>query len=130
MFPLRRRLDNPGSATTPVMTHDPAVLLEEIGRLLTAPGSGAEAPKLARVEETLTSGYARALALEAERWRLERKLGEIAGKLRGDASDLHAAELAALADRMAVADGELAHLRGLLATLRTRAVGLRVAQTA
>jgi ABC-type phosphate transport system auxiliary subunit len=115
---------------TPVMTHDPAVLLEEIGQLLAAPGSGAEAPELARVEETLTSGYARALALEAERWRLERKLGEIAGKLRGAENDLHTAELAALADRMAVADGELAHLRGLLATLRTRAFDLRVSQTA
>jgi hypothetical protein len=37
---------------------------EQIEELLSA-----EAPTLARVEDTLTEGYAQALALEAERWR-------------------------------------------------------------
>jgi hypothetical protein len=35
----------------------------------------ADAPLLARVEDTLTEGYARAPAIEAERWRLERRIG-------------------------------------------------------
>ena len=38
----------------------------------------ADAPTLARMEDTLTEGYAKALALEAERWRLERRIGEVA----------------------------------------------------
>lgn len=42
-------------------------MLEQIEELL-----GAEEPTLARMEDTLTEGYAQALALEAERWRLER----------------------------------------------------------
>ncbi len=45
-------------------------LYDEIRQLLAAPGNGSEAPPLARLEETLTSGYAHALALEAERWRI------------------------------------------------------------
>jgi hypothetical protein len=48
-------------------------MLEQIEELLTA-----EAPPLARIEETLTEGYARALALEAERWRLERRIAQVA----------------------------------------------------
>ena len=46
---------------------------QQIEDLLTA-----ESPTLARVEDTLTEGYARALAIEAERWRLERRIGEVA----------------------------------------------------
>ena len=56
---------------------------EQIERLLTAPASGAEAPTLARMEDTLTEGYAQALALEAERWRLERRIGEVARTVEG-----------------------------------------------
>ena len=110
------------------MTHDSAHLFEEITKLLAAPRSGAEAPPLARVEDTLTAGYARALALEAERWRIERRLGEVAAKLRDDRSELKTDEVATLAERLSDADGELSRLRALLATLRTRASDLRVAQ--
>jgi hypothetical protein len=110
-----------------LMTNDPAPLFEEISELLAAPQSGDAAPRLAHVEETLTAGYARALALEAERWRIERRLGEVAAKLRDDKSELKADEVAALAERLSDADGELTRLRALLATLRTRASDLRVA---
>jgi hypothetical protein len=109
---------------------DPATLFEEIRQLLDAPQTGADAPPLARVEETLTAGYARALALEAERWRIERRLGEVAAKLRNDRSELRTDEVATLAERLSDADGELSRLRGLLATLRTRASNLRVAESA
>jgi hypothetical protein len=112
------------------MTEDRANMFEEISQLLAAPQSGAEAPGLARVEDTLTAGYARALALEAERWRIERRIGEVASKLRDDRSDLGTNEIADLAARLSDADGELARLRGLLSTLRARASDLRVAESA
>jgi hypothetical protein len=124
----------PGSATRiielgepPLMTNDPAILFEEISQLLAAPRTGSEAPALAHVEDTLTAGYARALALDAERWRIERRLGEVAAKLRDDRSELKTEEIASLAERLSHADGELSRLRDLLATLRTRASDLRVA---
>jgi hypothetical protein len=101
-------------------------LFEEITELLAAPSTGNEAPGLAHVEDTLTAGYARALALEAERWRIERRLGEVAAKLRDDRSELKTDEIATLAERLSHADGELTRLRALLATLRTRASDLRV----
>ncbi len=111
------------------MADDTATLFDDIRQLLTAPRSGAQAPPLARLEETLTAGYARALALEAERWRIERRIGEMATKLRDDRSDLRTDEIAALAERLSDADGELSHLRGLLASLRTRASDLRLTES-
>jgi hypothetical protein len=74
-------------------------LQEEIAELLTAPEDGADAPTLATLERRLTDGYAEALALEAERLRIERRLGEV--------------------------DGELARLRPLLRSLQARARALR-----
>jgi len=93
-----------------------ATVLREIEELLSAPRAGAGAPSLARLETTLTDGYARALALEVERLRLERRLGEVARD--PDAPD--PAELASLGSRLTRADGELARLRGLLVPLRER----------
>ena len=55
-------------------------LLEQIDELLADAGRGA-ARSLARLERTLTDGYALALALEAERWRLEQRIAELAGEL-------------------------------------------------
>ena len=86
----------------------------------------AEAPTLARVEDTLTEGYAQALALEAERWRLERRLGEVAREGRNDISD----ELRSLGTRLTRADGELTQLRSLLGTLHERARIMRAASSA
>jgi hypothetical protein len=83
----------------------------------------ADAPTLARMEDTLTEGYARALALEAERWRLERRIGEVAREGRTDIGE----ELKSLGTRLTHADGELSKLRSLLGTLHERARAARVA---
>ena len=90
-------------------------MLQQIEDLLHA-----EEPTLARMEDTLTEGYAQALALEAERWRLERRIGEVAREGGRDAGD----ELRRLGSRLTRADGELAELRTLLGSLheRTRTV--------
>jgi hypothetical protein len=92
----------------------------QIEALLGAPSSGAGAPTLERVEETLTEGYAEALALDAERLRLERRLSEVAreGSHSGP-------ELEALGKRLTSADGELTRLRALLGSLHDRARALR-----
>ena len=97
-------------------------VLEEIRKLLNAPADGAGAPTLARLEDTLTDGYAQALALEAERLRLERRLGEVAREADGGDPSRLSAELTLLASRLTRADGELAKLRALLGSLveRTR----------
>jgi hypothetical protein len=84
---------------------------------------GADAPTLARLEEMLTEGYAQALTLEAERWRLERRLGELARAGGTDVAD----EVRSLGVRLTSADGELAELRTLLGSLNERA---RIARAA
>jgi hypothetical protein len=83
----------------------------------------ADEPTLARMEDTLTEGYARALALEAERWRLERRIGEVAREGRTDIGE----ELKSLGTQLTHADVELTKLRGLLGTLHERARAARVA---
>lgn len=98
---------------------------DEIRNLLDAPPTGEDAPSLDAIEDTLTAGYANALALEAERWRLERRIAEIAVKLSGESNDFKHSELASLGERLSVADGNLARLRGLLSSLRIRADELR-----
>ena len=108
------------------MTDAQAAIVEEITSLLAEPENGAGVPTLASIEYTLTSGYARALELEAERWRLDRQIGEVSSRLAGSDS-AGAEELAALTVRATRADGDLRHLRGLLAALRSRASTLRSA---
>jgi hypothetical protein len=93
-------------------------MLEQIEELLSA-----EAPPLARIEETLTEGYARALALEAERWRLERRIGEVAREGRDDIGD----EIRSLGSRLSNADGKLTELRTMLGSLHARARVVRLA---
>jgi DNA-binding transcriptional MerR regulator len=100
------------------------MILEEIRTLLDAPPVGENAPSIDAVEHTLTAGYARALALEAERWRLERRIAELASKL-AEASEPQHSELANLGQRLSTADGDLARLRELLASLRLRAGEIR-----
>src|SRR5262245_7264255 len=107
------------------MTDAQAAIVEEITSLLAEPEHGSRRPSLARLEDTLTSGYARALELEAEQLRLERRIGDVTSRL-GDGAD--ADELAALARRVSTAEGELRSLRSLLASLRTRASALRSAE--
>ena len=105
----------------------PSMIHEDIRNLLEAPPTGDRAPTLDHIEHTLTSGYARALALEAERWRLERKITDVAARLVEQVSDEDATELSKLSQRLADADGDLTRLRALLASLRTRADEVRAA---
>ncbi len=92
-------------------------LSEQIAELLSLPENGAGAPSLDAIESTLTDGYAAALALDAERWRIERQLGE-ALRYGGDVADPR--EVARLSERLEDAHGELAGLRSLLRTLQAR----------
>jgi hypothetical protein len=97
---------------------------DEIRSLLDAPASGDDAPSLDAIEDTLTAGYARALALEAERLRLERKLAEVASDLGDEASE-RTSEVATIGRRLADADCHIAQLRALLSSLRSRAAHVR-----
>jgi hypothetical protein len=98
---------------------------DEIRTLLDAPPTGDDAPSLDAIEDTLTAGYARALALEAERWRLERKLAEAAAALGRTVVEGQHSELATLGRRLSAADGDLTLLRALLSSLRSRADEVR-----
>jgi hypothetical protein len=95
------------------MTKEIRTLTAEINALMAEP-----AAPLERLEDALTTGYARALALEAERGRLERRLGEVAAAGDGDG----ARELAA---RVSSTDEHLTRLRALLGALRERASAAR-----
>jgi hypothetical protein len=101
-------------------------LLTQIHALIAAADAPADAAELAHMEDTLTVGYARALALEAERWRLERQIGEVAASLAGGASS-DTGDLATLARRMSETDAEVVRLRTALGSLRDRASELRSA---
>jgi hypothetical protein len=81
---------------------------------------------LDQIERTLTDGYAEALSLEAEKWRIERRIAEIThGIQRGDTAK-KARELATLSKRLDGNEGTLARLRGLLVDLRRHANGVRI----
>jgi hypothetical protein len=84
---------------------------------------------LDEIEDTLTSGYATALAVEADRWRIERRITELAAELGGEADfELHRAEeIVGLAQRLSSADADLIRLRDLLGLLRERADAARAA---
>ncbi len=84
-------------------------------------------PGTARVEETLTDGYAWALKLDAECTRLERSIGILAAELDRENAEQQARELSAAARRLARARRELAALRSLLSLLRQEAAEVRVA---
>jgi hypothetical protein len=93
-------------------------LRDEIAELLRMPENGAGAPSLDVIESTLTHGYAEALALDAERSRIERRLGQVARDAGEVSAHCVAAELVALSERLDTADGELAQLRMLLHDLQ------------
>ena len=103
-------------------------LREEIAELLTLPEDGDGAPSLATIESALTDGYAEALALETERLRIERRLGQVARDAGEVSAHSVAAELVELSERLETADGELARLRSLLGTLQARARAVRGAR--
>jgi hypothetical protein len=101
-------------------------LLDAIEAILLEPAGGGEAA-VARIEETLTDGYARALELEAERWRLERKISDVARRLASGDTARRADELSSLSERLSNADGDLQRLRVRLAELRQHAEAVRAA---
>lgn len=95
-------------------------LQEEITELLRSPEDGSDAPSLDAIESTLTDGYAEALALEAERTRIERRLGEVVRDAGEVSAHSVASELVELTDRLERADDALARLRSLLVDLQAR----------
>jgi hypothetical protein len=107
----------------PPTTRPDAMIDDAIRSLLRAPPCGANAPSLNEIEDRLTAGYAHALALDAERRRLERRLAEAAANMGNRLST--DADVAELGRRISTADRDLAEMRRLLSSLRGRAVELR-----
>ena len=107
MYPSRRR-----RILAPVPAEDP--LLTEISALLAA----ADGDDPARMERTLTDGYARALALEAERRRLKQRIERLTAALDRDTTSRR--ELATLLRDLERHDGDLGSLRSQLGDLRRR----------
>jgi chromosome segregation ATPase len=107
-------------------------MLNHIDELLNAPTTGDSAPSLERLEDTLTDGYARALALEGECWRLERQLAKVVETVAGPDPDVSnaAEEISTLAKRIRRAEEELTSLRARLGSLQDRTRSMRRAQRA
>jgi hypothetical protein len=82
-------------------------------------GNGA-APSREAIEETLTEGYAAALALDGERLRLERRMDEVTAHVaHGEGGRVK--EMQKVLERLEVTEQHLTDLRDLLTRLRTRA---------
>ncbi len=96
-------------------------LLDRIAAL-----GGAPTHDLDELERTLTDGYACALSLEAERWRLERRAAALGRAIETGDTAAKARELGEIARRLEANRAELAELRGHLAGLRRRVDDLRV----
>ena len=106
------------------MHDDLLTLSDRITLLIDTRESASSATLLAEMEHTLTDGYARALELEGERWRLEKQIGELTARIaEGD----EVIDLRDLVARLGEADRELGRLRGLLAALRRRVDTVRAA---
>jgi hypothetical protein len=103
------------------------MLTEEIKDLLAAPRPTDVSPFLERLDATLTAGYAQALQLEAERWRLERRIGEVAAELGEPANGASVEELTSLSQRLTAANEAITSLRTLLASLRDHRSQIRLA---
>jgi ABC-type phosphate transport system auxiliary subunit len=99
--------------------------LEHIDELLADPDSEGAPATLARLERTLTDGYAHALALESERWRLEQRLSELAGGLQEGDQDEKSQELAQISRRLSSNGTALESLRSTLTRLRNHATAVR-----
>jgi hypothetical protein len=100
-------------------------LLEQIDELLAEPDPEGEPASLDVLERTLTDGYAYALVLESERWRLEQRLSELAGALHEGDQDEKSQELAQISRRLSSNGTALQRLRSTLARLRTHATAVR-----
>jgi hypothetical protein len=98
-------------------------LIEAIEALL----EPARTSDLDAIERTLTDGYAKALSLEGERWRLERRIGEVVATIGAEDATSKAHELSRLSKRLEESDDDLTRLRRLLAELRAHADAVRAA---
>ena len=92
------------------MGDDLSVLFDRIRALLNHEGNGSES-RTDEIEDTLTTGYARALALEGDRRRTEERISELAGH------EGHVAELRTLKAGLRRTEEELTQLRDLLRVL-------------
>jgi hypothetical protein len=99
-------------------------VLEKINALIDAPTDDLRA-----IEHILTDGYAHALSLEAEQWRIERKISLAAGEIDGGNTAAKVQELGALARQLDGTAADLVTLRARLADLRRVANDARVAAT-
>jgi hypothetical protein len=68
---------------------------------------------LDRIERTLTDGYAYALSLEAERWRLEKRLTLVAREIGDGDRATKVRELSSLSQTLDVNAEDLGRLRAL-----------------
>jgi len=103
---------------------DLAPLLERITGLLKNRSADPGKPLVTEMEDTLTDGYARALQLEGERLRTERRIGELAHSV--DTPE-QADELKALAAHLRDIDAEIDGLRGQLGALQKHLAEVRAA---
>jgi hypothetical protein len=97
------------------MSNDFPLLFDQIRALLDAAPD--DEAGLAEMENTLTNGCARALLLETERVRIEKRIGELA---QGDEDPIELEELRSLSDLRTQGEVELVRLRALLELLRQR----------
>jgi hypothetical protein len=112
---LARRGDSPKNSGS--MTE----LLAQISALIAEPECDRE-----RIERTLTDGYAHALSLEGEKWRLEKRIDELAHGLQRGNTEGKAKELSSLTKRLDGNASELVLLRRRLGELRRHADAVRV----
>jgi tRNA C32,U32 (ribose-2'-O)-methylase TrmJ len=94
-------------------------VIRRIRALLVALNEG-NGPSRERVEETLTEGYAAALALDGERLRLERRMDEVTAHV-AQGSSARVKEMQKVLARLEVTEQHLADLRDLLTRLKGRA---------
>jgi hypothetical protein len=107
-----------------------AVIENDIRTLLDSPSTGAEAPTLGHIEDALTTGYARAMALQAEQSRLQRRIADAVVALADEDHGLPDPELKRLAQELKATNCDLSQLRQLLESLRVRADAARAAACA
>ena len=91
-------------------------LLAQIAALL-ADVEGRDDP--VALERTLTDGYARALALEAERWRLKQRIAKLTAAVAGG-EPASREELPAVVRQLKRQEGEIGSLRMELTRLQQR----------
>ena len=104
------------------MPRDVRLLIDRIDDLSGERDDVPPKPLLEEIEHTLTDGYAVALALEGESWRLQRRITELAARIE---SRDHTDEMRRLGYSLAEATSSLTRLRGSLAALRRRADAVR-----